>query len=522
MRATAGTVLRRTLMRPRFVGMALVTLLFAVPRLLDLGTVMTVDEPTWRARAHSFIEGLGTLNAAKTFTGGQPGVTTMWLAGFAVPFNSLAASQATIAIGSTILLLLCLPLLARLTSGALAMLGGALIALDPFLIAHSRVVHTDSLLGSFMLLTLLLLALAWKTASPRYYAYAGISSALAILTKLFGGFILLPAVLVVLFAPRKGQPLKKTILRRSVWWALPFVLALLLFWPVLLFSPKTPLAFMAGRVSMHAQSAEVGSGGGDTWYYPREFARRLTPAVSILLPLAVLGALSGTGKKLPIFPGRSVVLFLLSTALVYTALLSLSEQKSDRYILFAHLAVDLAVAAGILWLGRMLKQSRLLTERTAVGIIALLVLGSLAVEVARIHPHEAAQWNRLLPIPADVKIGWGEGLDQVAGYFRGLGRNPSEVFIASYYPGVLRHFYPANVDRFVKYTHPNVEFAVLYRSMFGREVGSFETAAIRDFLGSAPNEGDTVTIDGSTFRLAKRIVINRIPYAWVFQRLPEA
>lgn len=520
-------------MRPLWVALAM---LFLLPRLTELGTVLTVDESSWRARAHQFLEGIATFTPEKTFTGGQPGVTTMWLAGLATPFASLGASQAAIAIGTTVLTFLALALLARLTNPFVALAGGLLVALDPFVIAHSRVVHTDALLGSFMLLTMLLLALAWRTGEGRYAVYAGVTAALAALTKLFGLFLLLPAA-AFLFLPRSapgptgsltaisepsGADARKEIGRRFLRFSLPFIAALLLFWPALLFSPAAPLAFMTSRAGLHYRSAGVGSGGGDPWYYPREFLRRLTPTTTILLPLVAVGLAVGTGKRLPAFPARGALAALLGTSLLYAAALSVAEQKSDRYILFAHLALDIAAGASLVWLGALLTRTRPAWRVPAtVGLVAAAAL-FLAGDVLRLHPRFMAHWNRLLPIPADAKFGWGEGLEEASAYLRSLNLPPAELTTASYYPGVLAHFLPgARVERFTQYASPDFRFVILYRSMYGRDPGSYETDAITKFLGGSPTEGTTVTVDGTPFRLEKIVTVGRLSFAWVFRRLEE-
>lgn len=533
------TVLLRWCMDPWRIGCAVLLILFLAPRLFHLGTVLTVDEPLWRARAHQFIEGVATLKPAKTFVSGQPGVTAMWLAGLATPMRSLAASQAAIALSTSLLFLLALGLFARLTSPLVAFAGGVVLALDPFLIAHSRVVHTDALLGAFMLLTLLSLALAWRTGQRRYWTYAAVGTALAGLTKIFGLFLLALLLVSAVAAPVRGaNPPSPALgsrgrfaLRRLARLALPFLLTVLIAWPALLFTPRTPLVFITQRVTLHSQSAPVGSGGGDPWYYPREFLRRLTPTTTVLLPVALVGLLLGTGRRsagtlakedrrLPRFPGRSVLLGLLGTSAVFALLLSFSEQKSDRYVLIAHASLDLAVGAAVVWCADL--AARTSVRRQAVAAILLTGVAALLLrDVIRIHPHAMAQWNRLLPVPPDVKLGWGEGLEEAAAYFRSLNIPGRELMIASYYSGVLSFFLPPDtrVERFTRYTDPQFRYAVLYRSMFGREEASYETAAVRAFLGSDPNEGRTVMVDGTPFRLERRVIVNDIPFVWVFRRL---
>lgn len=508
------------LRRPWTLGMLGITALFLLPRVTNLGAVLTVDEPLWQARAHTFIEAWVTGDLAKTFISGQPGVTTLWVAGLALPWNSLRASQTVMATAITVLSLVNLGLLRRLAGPAVALAAGVFLALDPFFIAHSRVVHTDALLGVFMLLTLLTLALAWNTGRTRYIVYGGIATALSGLSKLFGFFLLLPAAFTLMAAPDIRLRWSRERLRRLLRFGVAMALTLLVLWPVLLVSPRIPLAFMTQRVTLHSQEATVGKGGGDLLYYPREFFRRLSPVVTVLLPLVAFGLVGGTGKRLPAFPARGPMVALLATSALFVALLNFSEQKSDRYILVAHLALDIATGAALVWLGELLTRSlpqwRIPLTIGAVGIAGVF----LARDVWVIHPHTLAHWNRLLPIPADAKLGWGEGLEAAAAYLRSLNLPPSELTTASYYPGVLAHFLPGvRVERFIQYESPDFHFVVLYRSMYGRDPGSYETVALKKFLGNNPTEGVSVTVDGIPFRLEKIVRVGRLPYVWIFRRL---
>lgn len=520
--------LRVWIPRPTILGFFGIALLFLLPRVVDLGQVLTVDEPLWQARAHTFVEAVATGNFTKTSITGQPGVTTMWIASLATPWNALRASQIAIASAVTIVFLLSLALLRRIAGPIVALAAGVLLALDPFFIAHSRVVHTDALLASFMLLALLCLLLAWETMQSRYVVYAGIATALAGLSKLFGLFVLVPAALTIFFAPR-GVPdthammlQHQTILRRLAYFFVPFAVTLLLLWPVLMISPRIPLAFVIQRSTAHSQEAAIGSGGNDPWYYPREFTRRLSPVVTVLLPIALLGIIIGNGKLLQRFPARHMVGALLCFSVLLVVALSFSEQKSDRYVLIAHLAADIAAGAALVWVADMLARGYLQRRALLVVLFATIAGALMTRDIVRLHPYTMAHWNRLLPIPADAKLGWGEGLDAAAAYLRGLSLPSAELTTASYYPGVLAHFLPGvRVERFTQYQSPDFRFVVLYRSMYGRDPGSYETAALQQFLGTAPQEGMIREVDGDSFRLEKIIRVDRLPFVWIFHRLDE-
>lgn len=505
-------------------AVVLVLLLFLFPRLAGLGSVLSVDEPLWRARAHQFYTGLSSGRLGLTFQSGQPGVTTMWLVGLATPLRTLAASQASVAVGTTVLFLLALLLLARLTGPSLPLAGGVFLALDPFLITHSRTVHTDALLAAFLFLGLVLLALFWQTGKLRYLAYGGIVASLSALTKFFGLFLLLPAAVVLFAAPARALeasiPPRRRFGQRARRFLLPALLTVIIAWPAVYTAPGRAFGIIQERLILHATSAAVGSGGGDTWYYPRQFVRRLTPWQSVLLPVALLG-IAGVARRRAPFPARGFTSFLLATALAYTLSLSIAEQKADRYILILHVAAALAASGAILWLVSLIWTTARARTVAAVSLLALVTVLQTR-ELATVHPDYHAYWNRLLPIPADAKYGWGEGLELAAGYIAAQDIPRQDLRIASYYPGVLAHFLPgALVDRVQHYENPEFQFVVLYRSMYGREKESAETAILRSFLGKPLREGETVTAGESSFRLERVFTLGRLPYVWVFRRLPS-
>ncbi|MEX2054888.1 MAG: hypothetical protein WD972_01790, partial [Candidatus Andersenbacteria bacterium] len=118
-----------------------------LPRLVSLGTILTVDEPLWQGRGTQFMKGLATGHFEKTLVAGQPGATTAWLVGLVAFYGSLTAAQAMIAIACGGLLALNGYFFIRLWGGYGGSIALLLLALNPFLIAHSRIVHTDALLA---------------------------------------------------------------------------------------------------------------------------------------------------------------------------------------------------------------------------------------------------------------------------------------------------------------------------------------------------------------------------------------
>ncbi len=170
-----------------------------LPRLVGLGNVLTIDEPLWLSRGQTFINALSVGNFEKTLVAGQPGITTAWLAGLAAPWQSLAVSQGAIAIATGILILCITYFFQILLGKKWGTITGIFLALDPFLLGHSRVVHTDALLALFYLASLVSLLSGLKSMpnQRRYIVMSALFAAGAILTKIFG-LLLIPTTLVII------------------------------------------------------------------------------------------------------------------------------------------------------------------------------------------------------------------------------------------------------------------------------------------------------------------------------------
>jgi 4-amino-4-deoxy-L-arabinose transferase-like glycosyltransferase len=150
----------------------LLFLVALMPRVVAPGEFLTVDEAYhWFERAGLFLEALQRGDFMATNIIGHPGVTTMWLGALGVLAHQ-AAVQASwvdaadmmayyhflrfpVGVATALCIALAFPLLCRLFGARVAWLATLLWAADPFLVAHSKVLHVDALLASFMTLSLL-------------------------------------------------------------------------------------------------------------------------------------------------------------------------------------------------------------------------------------------------------------------------------------------------------------------------------------------------------------------------------
>ncbi|MBN1660316.1 MAG: phospholipid carrier-dependent glycosyltransferase [Anaerolineae bacterium] len=169
-------------------GLALLALALAT-RHTSLGAFAWPDEQTWLERSAAFVLAVERGDLAGTYLADHPGVVPMWGFGTALALRArltgdhqaletLAAgeyegdypAQLAAAAAFTVVLtsltvaaayLLLIPLLGR----AGAALTGLLLALDPFYLTHSRIVHVDGILASAMLLSVLSLLVYLKRRS---------------------------------------------------------------------------------------------------------------------------------------------------------------------------------------------------------------------------------------------------------------------------------------------------------------------------------------------------------------------
>jgi 4-amino-4-deoxy-L-arabinose transferase-like glycosyltransferase len=514
------------------VGLALFALAL-IPRALALGGFLTADEAYhWFSRARLFIYAFSRRDYAHTNLVGHPGVTTMWLGGLgdrlfawlAETGRAGAADQALdwalmrlpVALATAACVGLAYPLLRRLFGERVALLAGLLWAADPFLVAHSQLLHVDALLTSLVTLALLYALVAFgfdlpageRPPRPRrgHLAASAVCGGLALLTK-SPALVLLPMIgliagLAALDGRRtKGEgpttndqrPTFGTVLTSLALWAGVAALVWVALWPAAWLGVPQAVA------SIFLQ-AEADGGSPHGWgnfflgqtvadpgplFYPVALAFRLTPWTLVGLLAGAAALLRGGVRR-----GRAALLVLLLFALGFTVLMSIPPKKFDRYLLPVFPTLDLLAAVGLLWLGQGLtglvrsggekppalgpqhspspphpltpSPRRPLSSALA-WLAAVLALGG---NLLWYHPYELAYYNPLLggPVTAvrTIPVGWGEGYEQAAAFInaRPDGRDRP---VATWFEPVLRPFVAAGTVPMIRALEPGqAGYAVLY------------------------------------------------------------
>jgi 4-amino-4-deoxy-L-arabinose transferase-like glycosyltransferase len=317
---------------------------------------------------------------------------------------------------------------------------GIFLALDPLLIAHAQLVHTDSLLSGLTCAAVLSGLIRWgRAGSPWWVVAGGVLSGLAFLTKV-------PAVALGVVIPllalglgwRRGWRALATGLGL---WAGAGLLTVVALWPSLWVNPVSTITRMVDFTRETAgQPDEVGSFFlGQAWgdpgplFYPVALAFRLTPLATI--GLLLLARLAWPMRRLLRERWR-LVLGLVGYALVFLVLVTVAEKKFDRYAL--PIVPVLQILAGLGWwlLYRRLRPFVAVGSPRTTAVVAIMLLGLAQLEApASVYPYYMAYFNPLLgggPVAArTVMVGNGEGIDQAARYFNGLA-NVEHLWVAAH------------------------------------------------------------------------------------------
>ncbi len=331
--------------------------------------------------------------------------------------------------------------LRRLWGRPAALAAALLLALDPYALALSRVLHMDALAAEFMLAAV---AATWSAAGTECAAplrrvrwapiIAGVATGLAALTKAYGLFAV-PVVAVLWLAPAfRAAP----ALPRAARWrhagrdlglcALAAAATYFLLWPAMWVVPARVVGSVIGLSLEYASApgdataaffqGETGHAFGAA-FYPLTILYRTTPLALLGAALALVGLIGRRPADAAATCRRRATLALLFYVAADLLLLGLSAKQYDRYALPALLAIDLLAALGLIRAAEWLRRPRV-PRALGAGAAALVLLQG-AWLLAPFYPADyLAYANPLCGGTAaaieTVPMGWGEGIDQVGAY----------------------------------------------------------------------------------------------------------
>jgi 4-amino-4-deoxy-L-arabinose transferase-like glycosyltransferase len=467
----AESIKRPALATKHFLGLGALAALFAVAvavRLVGSSLFITPDEDNWMRRTGNFSYGLEIGDLWRTYQAGHPGVTTMWIARLGIGPEAARLTGNTIVDGpvtllpgfmdllvearramilvNSALMVTCVALGWRMLGLGPALVGGLLLALEPFMIAHSQVVHVDALSAGFIAVAVLAGGVFWWMGGGLgYLALCGVASGLAVLTKAPSVIVGLLIPIVALTAPLVDRE------RWSWWrvaWTLPVagvigVLTVVVLWPAMWVAPvrtvQEAITFTIATSSEHRPgNFFLGQAVADPGplFYPVAIVFRLAPLTLAGLVVLVI-FLPPRSLRVPTL---LLVLFVFS----FILLLTVPSKKLDRYALPVFPALCLLAGLGLwtvgAWIVPAAARARPLLGRLSVAGLAGLLLMGQAMPLISVSPYPLAYYNPIMGgAPAATRVllvGWGEGLDQVATY---LNSQPEAARqrIAVYFPLVL-------------------------------------------------------------------------------------
>jgi Dolichyl-phosphate-mannose-protein mannosyltransferase len=527
----------------------LLALALLLPRLLQLSHYVTVDEPLWLIRSANFYHALAAGDWKDTFQREHPGVTIMWAGtlGFLLRFPDyarladaqvvnpevldeflgqhqhtslglLVAGRLVAVLGVTLAVLLALPFLARLVGWLPATLAIFLVALDPYFIALSRLLHLDGPVAAWMLLSLLsFMSYLYQGRRRLDLLVSAVSAGLAWLTK-SPALFLIPfcGLLVLLQLLGQWRQSDWTQLREwraalaNAWQAAgPYLLWLLLgsavfvlLWPAMWVDPLNSLARIFSQATTYAAEGQdsatffmgaVYQAGQSPWFfYPVSLLWRLTPLVTIGLLLALLALLFPRRASLSPDYKKTILVLSLFTIL-FVVLITLSQKKADRYQIPVQPALCILAALGwVTWLRALLRQARTrfrssrlnnLMQNSGIWLAigsGLLVLWQLLGPLQTFPYYD--YYNDLLggsqAATSVMMIGRGEGLDQAARYLNSLPNASKLVAMARYNKGCVSYYFngrvlgmedDASLDDLKK-----ADFVIMYIHQWQRQIPSKE------------------------------------------------
>ncbi|HEV2108660.1 MAG TPA: hypothetical protein VGR16_10395 [Thermomicrobiales bacterium] len=537
-------LLRRTDAR-HIALLTIVAVAIWLPRAMALDRTVTPDEHIWLARSANFYYALAHADLAGTLQFIHPGVTVMWVgaAAFLVdypsyvldapgqvhqwfdssltdvlrehgraPLELLIASRNALVIAHTIVLAVAFLQAIKLIGRGPATIGFLLIALNPFHIGLSQLLHLDAMTGNLMFLSALaLLNYRFRGQRRSHLLVSAVAAGLAWLTRSpalflipFAGFVLL----TMLAGEWRHQPRFDArrlwrLSRAYLGWAALGLSVFVLLWPAMWVVPGEILKKMylvtfrmasEGHELPLFYAGNIVRGDPGALFYPVTYLWRTTPVSLIGLALAA-ALLSVPRVRLIRSRSRGPVIMLSLFGILFIIFMSLGAKKFDRYLLPAYPPLDLVAGVGwftlVNWLWH---RPRVLIRAASPAIIAL-AIGAQALTAGLAYPYYLGYYNPILggvdAASEEMMLGWGEGLDQIARHLNALPNADRLQVLTRAWPSTLSYFLEGDLV-FTKFAADmrtvaawlSSDYYVLYVTETQREL--VPPALIRYFAGREP------------------------------------
>jgi 4-amino-4-deoxy-L-arabinose transferase-like glycosyltransferase len=447
------------------------------------------------------------------------------------PLSYIQAARLPLVLVSALVIVVIFWALRRLLGARLALVAALILAFDPFILGHSRILHVDAPLAYFMFAAFVTFILYLDQGGWPWLFASGVLGALAVLSKTPG--VLLAPILVTsgLFYSwlAASSAHRRARLRRLgaalLAWGLIAALAFFALWPSMWARPGFALQHIVNNViSVTRFDSHPTSGvfwgptraDRDSFYYLIVIPFHLTP-------LSTIGLLAGLGMGVTGFiqwrrgiqslavQHLPFLLSLLAYVVLFVAPVSLVARRGDRYILPVYFALDVLAALGLWWGVTTIGKAWLSLRGQGCSVFQTghtfasvsLVLALQIAFVGLYHPYYLTYYNPLVggyrTAPYLLNVGWGEGLDQVAAYLNQK-PNAADLTVASWYSWQFDYFFRGHsIDLASNNPVNGADYTVFYINQVQR---GFPSRELLDYFEDRVPE--------------KVITLGGIDYAWIY------
>ncbi|MEM6282184.1 MAG: hypothetical protein AAF787_08335 [Chloroflexota bacterium] len=459
----------------RITWLALAVFLIAFLPLAVPSRALQFDEVKhWHSRTDRFIESVTIADWRSTVQTEHPGITVVALGAVgqgianlfgdydALPFvEQIQVMRLPIGFVNALVLTLAFIAASRIFDRRVAFVAALFWVTEPYLRWYLRLLHVDGMSTTFMLLSFMLMLLAWRFHISReantepaavtwwLVAVSAFVAGLAALTR-FSSFYMVGIAGLMSLVNWFYYRTRITRARFIEWIAAPviiYTIVIMLTWtalyPGMWVTPGEVWNETVHGVDNATSAHENGSyfrgepvGDPGVWYYLIALPYRLAPWTLLGLPLALLAMFSSAMRN-----QWRVWLMVLLYAAVYLAMLVWQDKKFDRYAAPTWPALHLMAAFGWMWLAgftaRFIKSQR--AQQVAWATVTVLLVGN-SLWYLR---NEYAYFSPLLGGGNDTTehlliIGSGEGLQGVEQFFDD--DETCGAWLATFYDELVRHY----------------------------------------------------------------------------------
>lgn len=484
----------------------LLAVIFLATRLPKIGSFVTLDEPSWLSQGANFYYALGQREFENTVYEYQPAVTTMSIISLGMhiyfpeylgfgqgyldyekgrldpfmrqhdkdPLILLTYSRIIQVFILLILILVIYYLMQKLLPQWIAFFVVTFASLDPFWMAHARMMDHEAMVSSFVMISILALLIYFLQDKKIFFLLlSGFAAGFAQLTKSSAIAMLIPVgiLLLIQIYQEREQGWWKAFLNQvkifAIWFAV-LAVTYFIFWPGMWVAPAKMLyevygnafsfAFQGARLKvteeLNVTNFSLNTRFLDIWDVAKILLYRTTPITWLGVLFGFTFRFVSDFKLVRVLKLLSTL--LLSTVLAFILLIGMAQgRNSPHYILSSYLALNLFAGLGwyfaIQWLATKFEMKKLQIQIAGVLIIFALQ-GWSAISN---FPYYYTYRNPIL-----YSMGWyneyphfpmGEGLEMAGAYLAQMPDAENSVVFSYYSRGCLSYFYPGDTISFRPY-----------------------------------------------------------------------